>query len=102
MSGKGNARPRRRHRSHAEQMYWDQLSPRERVAFTLGLSVGQGHDFPPLAIVDHLRRQLGDDRAFVCTTCGRPLPPHRPGALGRPPKRCTACRTGRPATGDAA
>lgn len=88
----------RRVRSHAEQMFWDQLSPRERVAFTLGYAVGQGADFPPPARVDALRAQLGDDRRWCCQTCGRPLPPRPPGQIGRSPKHCAACRSGRGAS----
>ena len=96
-----NAKPRTRRRSVGEQMYWDQLSPRERVAFVLGFSVGQGHDFPRPVDLDRLRQQLGDDRAVLCTQCSRPLPPPKPGATGRPPKRCPRCRAGQPPIGAA-
>lgn len=54
-----NSRPRRRMRSSAEQMYWDQLSPSER--FTIGYVVGQGIDFPSPAQIGALRIQLGFD-----------------------------------------
>lgn len=52
-------RPRRRVRSHAEQMYWDQLTPSERLAFTIGFAVGQGADFPTPAQIAALRGHLG-------------------------------------------
>lgn len=95
-----NAKPRQRRRSVGEQMYWDQLTPRERVAFTLGYMVGQGIDFPRPSDLDRLRQALGDDRAVLCTQCSRPLPPPVPGAIGRPPKRCPRCRAGARPIGD--
>lgn len=54
-----NARRRRRVRSSAEQMYWDQLSPQERVAFTIGYAVGQGADFPTPDQINVLRGRVG-------------------------------------------
>lgn len=55
-------RHRRRVRSHAEQMYWDRLTPHERLAFTLGYDVGQGIDFPAPSHIAALRVQLGVDQ----------------------------------------
>lgn len=66
-------RRRRRVRSHAEQMYWDALTPSERLAFTLGFAVGQGVDFPTPAQIDALRCQLGATEPQP----GRPTAPSR-------------------------
>lgn len=62
---------RRRYRSAAEQMYWDQLTPTERLAFTLGYVVGQGIDFPSPAQIGALRIQLGVDKPSPLR--GRPV-----------------------------
>jgi hypothetical protein len=92
---------RQRWRSRDEQAYWARLSPRERVAFLLGFTVGQGHPFPNAQTVRHIREQMGvarpkttpgKPRPTTCSTCGGPLPPHVPGTKGRPRTRCTTCR----------
>jgi len=90
---RGNAKPLKRQRSRDEQLYWDGLSPRERVAFLLGYTVGQDHPFPAAHVVDFLRQQMGDHRALLCTNCAKPLPTPPAGAKGRPPTRCESCRT---------
>ncbi len=56
--GNGNARPRRRHRSVAESMYWEKLTVDQKVAFTNGYAVGQGADFPTPAMIADLRQQI--------------------------------------------
>lgn len=52
---------RRRRRTPAEQMYWDSLTPAERLAFTIGYAVGRGVDFPTRDQIAVLRTQLGLD-----------------------------------------
>lgn len=90
---------KRRHRSIAEQMYWDKLSPRERVAFTIGFAVGQGHPFPTPVMIRQLRIATGVMRpprapapAGLCAKCLCSMPPRAPGTRGRPPTKCPSCR----------
>jgi hypothetical protein len=53
-----NARPRRRVKSSAEQMYFDQLNVDERIAYTIGYAVGQGHPFPRPDMIEALRASI--------------------------------------------
>lgn len=76
MNPNTSTRRRRRMRSSAEQMYWDGLSPTERLAFTLGYITGQGIDFPTPAHIDAIARELGVHRNAPGTgraTGGSPL-----------------------------
>lgn len=40
-------------------MYWDRLTPAERLAFTIGYALGRGVDFPTRDQIEVLRTQLG-------------------------------------------
>lgn len=79
-----NTRPRRRRRSSAEQMFWDRLGVAERVAFTVGYAVGQGHPFPSPAMIADLRTQIAADRRRTTAARTDPTAPAPFRATPRP------------------